>query len=57
MVADLLAHVAIALVDRDILKGLALNKTQSQECLITRREEQLTSIGLKGLAMRPIVEE
>ena len=55
MMADLLRHVAILLVESDIFERLALNG--NEYALMISAGRTRTSIGLNGLAIRPIVEE
>lgn len=55
MMADLLRHVAILLVKSDIFERLALNG--NQYALMISAGRTRTSMGLNGLAIRPIVEE
>jgi len=55
MMADLLRHVAILLVKSDIFERLALNGNEYALMISARRTR--TSMGLNGLAIRPIVEE
>jgi len=54
MVAHLLREIAVLFVQPNVFKRLAL-QTSAQEDRIRRMN--LTSIGLKGFAMRPIVDE
>lgn len=57
MVANLLRDVAVLLVVPDIFKRLALGGHHQWAIEIGVRREKRTSIGLKGLAIRPIVDE
>ena len=55
MVAHLLGEIAVLFVQPNVFKCLAL-QTRAQDDR-TMRRMGLTSMGLKGFAMRPIVDE
>lgn len=56
MVADLLGYITILLVKSNIFESLALDDKVS-EWLVGIGEAKRTSIGLKGFAIRPMVDE
>jgi hypothetical protein len=56
MVAHLLGEIAILLVDAHVFKGFVL-KLFSAYKLDKKAPRKRTSIGLNGLAIRPIVDE
>lgn len=57
VMTDLLRDVAVLLLEIDVFEGLALRKRRVSVAVSKIEGLSLTSMGLKGFAMRPMVDE